>query len=64
MGDGTCGQMGVIVNTEDRDGVPWRMGHMGKGILWLILNIEMGYLGGWGTWVMGHMGNWAHLTSF
>ena len=31
------------------------MGHMGKGVLWLILKIEMGYLGGWGTWAMGHM---------
>ena len=30
---------------------------MGKGVLLLILNIEMGYLEGWGTWVMGHMVN-------
>ena len=37
MGNGTCGQMGIMVNTEDRDGAPW----------------------GWGTWVMGHMGNGA-----
>ena len=36
------------------------MGHMGKGVSWLKLMIEMGYLGGWGTWVMGHMGNGAH----
>ena len=33
------------------------MGHMVKGILLLILKIEMGYLRGWGTWVMGHMVN-------
>ena len=33
---------------------------MGKGVSWLILKIEMRYLGGWGTWVMGHMGNGAH----
>ena len=33
---------------------------MGKGVSWILLKIEMGYLGGWGTWVMGHMGNWAH----
>ena len=33
------------------------MGHMGKGVLLLILKIGMGYLGGWGTWVMGHMVN-------
>ena len=33
---------------------------MGKGVSLLILKIEMRYLGGWGTWVMGHMGNGAH----
>ena len=59
----TCGQMGIMVNTEDRDGAPWGMGHMGDGahgqwdmgkkVSWLILKIEMGYLGGWGTWAMG-----------
>ena len=38
----------------------WAMGHMGKGVSWLILKIEMGYLGGWGTWVMEHMGDGAH----
>ena len=37
---------------------------MGKGVSWLILKIEMRYLGGWGTWVMGHMGNWAHDHNF
>ena len=36
MGNGKCGQMGIMVNTEDRDGAPWRwgtwvMGHMGDG---------------------------------
>ena len=36
------------------------MGHMGKEVSCVILKIEMGYLGGWGTWAMGHMGNWAH----
>ena len=36
------------------------MGHMGKGVSCVILKIEMGYLGGWGTWAMEHMGNWAH----
>ena len=40
------------------------MGHMGKGVSCLILKIEMGYLGGWGTWVMKHMGNWAHDHNF
>ena len=33
---------------------------MGKGVSWLILKIEMRYLGGWahgwwGTWAIGHM---------
>ena len=67
--------MGIMVNTEDRDGAPWGwdtwvMGHMdnrthgqwdmGDRVSWLILKIEMGHLGGWGTWVMGHMANGAH----
>ena len=37
---------------------------MGKGVSWLILKIEMRYLGGWDTWAMGHMGNWAHDHKF
>ena len=36
------------------------MEYMGKEVLWLILKIEMGNLGGWGTWVMRHMANGAH----
>ena len=36
------------------------MGHMDKGVSWLILKIEMRYLGGWGTWVMGHIHKWVH----
>ena len=37
------------------------MVNMVKGVSWLILQIEMRHLGGWGTWVMmGHMGNGAH----
>ena len=27
--------------------------NLGKWVSWLILKIEMGHLGGWGTWVMG-----------
>ena len=54
MGNGTHGQMGIMVYTEDRDGAPWgmgHMGHMGKGVSWLILNID-------GVpWGMGHMGD-------
>ena len=66
MGNGTYGQRGIMCNIKDRDGVPWGMGHMGnwahdhnvgKWVSWLILKIEMGHLGGWGTWVMGHMVN-------
>ena len=37
------------------------MGHMSKLVLWLILKIEIGYLGGWGTWVMEHMGDGAQI---
>ena len=41
------------------------MANMVKGVSWLILQIEMGYLGGWGTWMigtwlMGHIGNGEH----
>ena len=31
MGNVKCGQMGIMVNTEDRDGAPWGMGHMHGG---------------------------------
>ena len=31
MGNGKCGQMGIMINTEDTDGAPWWMGHMGHG---------------------------------
>ena len=42
------GQRGIMVNTEDRDEVPWAMGHMGDGA----------------HGAMGHMGNWAHDHNF
>ena len=35
----------------------WAMGNVGKWVSWLILTIEMGHLGGWHTWAMGHMVN-------
>ena len=38
------GQRGIMVNIEDRDEVPWGMGHMGDGTH-----------GQWGTWAIGHM---------
>ena len=31
MGNGKHGQRGIMVNTADRDGAPWGMGHMGDG---------------------------------
>ena len=45
MRNRTHGQWGIMVNTADRDGAPWWMGHMGDGVH-----------GQWGTWAMGHMG--------
>ena len=66
MGNGTHGQRCIMCTIKDRDGVPWGMGHMGnwahdhnvgKWVSWLILKIEMGHLGRWGTWVIGHMVN-------
>ena len=40
MGNGKCGQMGIMVNTEDRDGAPWGMGHMG-GAMGHMVNVVM-----------------------
>ena len=37
----------------------WAIGNVGKWVSWLILKIEMGYLGGWGTWVMGQWATWS-----
>ena len=51
-------QLDIFLTYGQQD--TWAMGHMGKGVSWLILKIEMWYLGGWGTWVMGHMANGAH----
>ena len=62
MGNGTHGQRGIMCNINDRDGVPWGMGHMGNCThdhnvgkwVWLILKIEMGdgAHGSWDTWSM------------
>ena len=41
MGNGKCGQMGIMVNTEDRDGAPWGMGHMGDGAMCHMVNVVM-----------------------
>ena len=40
------------------------MRHMVKGVSWVILQIEMGHLGEWGTWGIGYKGNWAHWHNF
>ena len=31
-----------------------------RSIMCNIKDRDGGYLGGWGTWAMGHMSNWAH----
>ena len=41
MGNGKCGQMGIMVNTEDRDGAPWGIGHMGDGAMGHMVNVVM-----------------------
>ena len=41
MGNGKCGQMGIMVNTEDRDGAPCGMGHMGDGAIGHMVNVVM-----------------------
>ena len=42
MGNGKCGQMGIMVNTEDTDGAPYgmgdgAMGHMVNMVMCLIM---------------------------
>ena len=34
-------QMGIMVNTEERDGAPWGMGHMGDGAMGHMVNVVM-----------------------
>ena len=33
--------MSIMVNTEDRDGAPWTMGHMGDGAIGHMVNVVM-----------------------
>ena len=43
MGNGTHGLRGIVINTEDRDGAPWVMGHMGNwahGQRGIVVNTE------------------------
>ena len=37
MGNGKCGQMGIMVNTEDTDGAPLEMVHMVDVVMCLIM---------------------------
>ena len=41
IGNKTHGQRGIMVNIEDIDGVPWRMGHMGDGAMGHMVNVVM-----------------------
>ena len=54
MGNGKCGQMGIKVNTEDRDGAPWGMGHMGDGAMGHMVNVVM-------CWIMCNFLNTAWI---
>ena len=40
MGNGKCGQIGIMANTEDRDGAPWGMGHMDDGAMGHMVNVS------------------------
>ena len=53
-----AGRIGLIRITD----LPIKQGEFSlrPTVEWLILKIEMGHLGGWGTWVIGHMGKGAH----
>ena len=44
MGNGKCGQMGIMVNTEDRDGAPWGMGYMGDEAMNHMVNVVMYFI--------------------
>ena len=46
MGNGNCGQMAIMVNTEDRDEAPWGMGHMGDGAMGHMVNVVMCFITG------------------
>ena len=41
MGNGTHGQRGIMVNTVDRDGATWGMGHMGDAAMGHMVNVVM-----------------------
>ena len=72
MGNGKCGQRGIMVNTADRDGAPRGMGNIANGVH----GHNLGHMGNGkhgqrgimintadrdGThWGMGHMGDGTH----
>ena len=70
MGIGKLGQMGIMVNTEDRDGAHWGMGHMANGShgqwdTWAMRHGQRGIMVNIKDrdgvpWGMGHMGDGAH----
>ena len=41
MGNGKYGQRGIMVNTVDREGAPWGMGHMGDAAMGHMVNVVM-----------------------
>ena len=41
MGNGKCGQMDIMVNTEETDGTPLGMGHMVDGAMGHMVNVVM-----------------------
>ena len=67
MRNRTHGQWGIMVNTADRDGAPWAMGHMGHN-LGHMGNGKHGQRGimvntserDGAPWGMGHIGDGAH----
>ena len=46
--------MGIMVNTEYRDGVPWGMEHMGHGAMGHMVNVVM-------CWIMCNFPNTAWI---
>ena len=44
MGNGKCGQMGIMVNTEDTDGTPLGVGYMVDGVMAHMVNVVMCFI--------------------
>ena len=54
MGNGKHGQRGIMVNTLDRDGAPWGMGHMGDRYMGKWAHVNM-------CWIMCNFLNTAWI---